>query len=166
MLLACFWHFTVGTPCSQSVILLSLISKKRVIIMRQRKRILLVCFQHQLTLIYRSYCHTALKSKRSELDDGIKRIERDLEKIHLPQVRTCTILVHVPCYTTINMGAEKMVATWQLPLKISTAAAATATAICITKWRRSGATLTYKLMAEVLENFPLLIFTIEILREL
>ncbi|XP_064403588.1 227 kDa spindle- and centromere-associated protein-like isoform X2 [Halichondria panicea] len=27
----------------------------------------------------------ALKSKRSELDDGIKRIERDLEKIHLPQ---------------------------------------------------------------------------------
>ncbi len=79
--------------------------------MRQRKRILLVCFQHQLTLIYRSYCHTALKSKRSELDDGIKRIERDLEKIHLPQVRTCTILVHVPCYTTINMGAEKMVAT-------------------------------------------------------
>ncbi len=76
-------------PCSRSVILLRLISKKRVIIMRQRKGILLVCSPAtRLTLIYRlyMYCHTALKSKRSELDDGMKIIERDLEKCHLPQV--------------------------------------------------------------------------------
>ncbi len=79
-------------PCSRSVILLRLISKKRVIIMRQRKGILLVCSPAtRLTWLY-MYRLTVLKSKRSELDDGIKIIERDLEKSHLPQV-----YVHVLC---------------------------------------------------------------------
>ena len=39
-----------------------------------------------LTCIYYVYVYLALKSKRSELDDDIKRTERELERIHLPQV--------------------------------------------------------------------------------
>jgi hypothetical protein len=61
-------------------------TRKREIIGRRQHTISLLLLPGNLL----SLNNVALKSKRSGLEDHVKEIDRELEKIHVPQVSTCS----------------------------------------------------------------------------